>query len=239
VQAAREAARRTACTNNLRQIGIGLHHYHAAMSCFPPGGIEPRAMINPATGKAFGLAGRQLAWSAFLLPYLEQEPLFGRIDFSRAFDAAENASAAAVILPVYICPSVPNGGDLRSGRGPCQYGGIYGERITSPNNPPKGVMLYHRAITAADVRDGLSTTLIVAEDSDFADGQWINGLNVFDQAYAINQAPAFENDIRSKHPGGANAAFCDGAVHFLSETMKMETLAALCTRAGDEIVGDF
>jgi prepilin-type processing-associated H-X9-DG protein len=59
---------------------------------------------------------------------------------------------------------------------------------------------------------------------------------VFDQAFGINQAPAFENDIRSKHPGGANALFCDGSARFLDESMDLETLAALCTRAGGEAV---
>ena len=63
-------------------------------------------------------------------------------------------------------------------------------------------MLCDRSISITDIRDGTSNTLIVAEDSDFTDGQWINGLNVFDQAFAINQAPSYENDIRSKHPGG-------------------------------------
>ena len=66
VQAAREAARRTCCFNNLRQMGIGLHGYHAANGSFPPGGIEHRMMINRTTGKPWGSSGRQLAWSVFL-----------------------------------------------------------------------------------------------------------------------------------------------------------------------------
>ncbi|HOA51884.1 MAG: DUF1559 domain-containing protein [Thermogutta sp.] len=236
VQAAREAARRSACTNNLRQMGIGLHNYHQALGCFPPGGIEHRAMINPQTKKPYGPAGRQLAWSLFLLPYVEQQPLYQKVDTSKPFDAPENAEAAATILPLYICPSATTQRELRQGRGPCDYGGIYGERITSPNNPPKGMMLYDQALTVADVIDGTSNTLIVSEDSDFRDGQWINGLNVFDQAYAINKAPAFENDIRSKHPGGANGLFTDASVRFLAETMDLSVLAAICTRAGGEVV---
>ncbi len=239
VQAAREAARRASCTNNLRQIGLGLHNYHQAMSCFPPGGIEHRAMINPKTGKPYGAAGRQLAWSLFLLPYVEQQPLYQQIDTGKAFDAPENAEAAKTILTFYICPSATNQRELRQGRGPCDYGGIYGERITGPNNPPKGMMLYDRSLTVADVADGTSGTIIVSEDSGFRDGQWINGLNVFDQAYAINRAPAIENDIRSKHPGGANALFTDGSVHFLKETMDLRVLAALCTRASGEIVSEW
>ncbi|NMC21737.1 MAG: DUF1559 domain-containing protein [Thermogutta sp.] len=239
VQAAREAARRASCTNNLRQIGLGLHNYHQAMSCFPPGGIEHRATIDPKTGRPYGAAGRQLGWSLFLLPYVEQQPLYEEIDTGKPFDAPENAEAAATILSLYICPSATNQRELRQGRGPCDYGGIHGERITGRNDPPKGMMLYDRSLTVADVTDGTSSTIMVSEDSGFRDGQWINGLNVFDQAYAINQAPAFENDIRSEHPGGANALFTDGSVHFLKETMDLKVLAALCTRAGGEIVAEW
>lgn len=238
VQAAREAARRSACTNNLRQIGLGLHNYHQVMDCFPPGGIEHRGMINSKTGKPYGLTGRQLAWSLLLLPYVEQQPLYQRVNTGKPFDAPENAEAAATILLLYICPSATTQRELRQGRGPCDYGGIYGERITSPNNPPKGMMLYDQSLAVADVTDGTSHTLIVSEDSDFRDGQWINGLNVFDQAYAINQAPSYENDIRSKHPGGANGLLTDGSVRFLSETMDLKVLAALCTRAGGEVVSE-
>jgi prepilin-type N-terminal cleavage/methylation domain-containing protein/prepilin-type processing-associated H-X9-DG protein len=228
VQASREAARRASCCNNLRQIGIALHSYHVANESFPPGGIEPRSRRWPK--------GRQLAWSVFLLPFVEQEALYQQLDTDKAFDAPENAAAAATILPLYVCPSVPQGSGLRQGRGPCQYGGIYGERITSPNNPPKGAMLYDRAISAVEITDGLSNTVIVGEDCGFEDGQWINALNVFDQAFAINQAPSFENDMRSKHPGGANGLFCDGAVHFLTESLDLKVLAAICTRAGGEAV---
>jgi len=231
VQAVREAARRVSCFNNLRQMGLGLHNYHDTFGCFPPGGIEPRSPLHPT--------GRQLAWSVFLLPFVEQQPLFDRIDTGQAFDAPDNADAAATVLSLYICPSAPQGATAASERGRCYYGGIYGERITGPNSPPKGVMLYDRAVRIAEIRDGTSSTLIIAEDCDFTDGQWINGRNVFDQAFAINQAPAFENDIRSKHPEGANGLFCDGAVRFLPETIELPTLAAICTRNRGEVVGDF
>jgi prepilin-type N-terminal cleavage/methylation domain-containing protein/prepilin-type processing-associated H-X9-DG protein len=230
VQASRESARRTGCLNNLRQMGIGLQSYRTRFGCFPPGGVEPRPLWH---------GGRQLAWSVFLLPYVEQEPLYDQLDTDKPFDAPENADAAARVLPIYVCPSVPDGDQLKSGRGPSQYGGIFGERITGPNDPPKGVMLYDRSITVAEIRDGTSQTLVISEDSNFKDGQWINARNVFDQAFAINQAPAFENDIRSRHPGGANGLFCDGSTRFLVETLDLSTLAAICTRAGGEVVVDF
>jgi len=231
VQAAREAARRMSCNNNLRQMGIGLHNYHAAHQCFPPGGIEPRTFARPA--------GRQLAWSVFLLPFIEQQTVYAMLDTAQAFDSPANAAGAAIVLSVYLCPSTPHQSLLHEGRGACDYGGIYGERITSPNNPPKGAMLYDQAIQIAQITDGTSHTLIISEDSGFADGQWINARNVFDQAYPINQAPSYENDIRSKHPGGANGLLADGSARFLPETMNQTVLAALCTRALGEIVEEF
>jgi prepilin-type N-terminal cleavage/methylation domain-containing protein/prepilin-type processing-associated H-X9-DG protein len=236
VQAARQAARAVSCCNNLRQIGIGLHGYHEAHGCFPPGGIELRLYWRD-------VSRRQLAWSAFLLPYLEQGPLYERIDFGKTFDSPENAPAAAEVVPTYLCPSVPRTSNLVEGRAACDYGGINGQRITGPNNPPNGTMLYDRAIRVEDIPDGLSTTLIVSEDGGWADGQWINARNVFDQAYAINYRPPpgqyVENEIRSRHPGGAHAAFCDGSARFLSESMDLKTLAAICTRDGREIVEKF
>ena len=236
VQAAREAARHVSCCNNLRQIGIALHAYHGVHQSFPPGGIELRLYWRD-------VSRRQLAWSAFLLPYIEQQPLYERIDFGKAFDSEENAPAAAAVVPTYLCPSVPRSSNLVQGRGACDYGGINGERITGPNNPPKGAMLYDRAIRIEEILDGTSTTLIVSEDAAWTDGQWINARNVFDQAYAINYRPPpgeyVENEIRSKHPGGANALFCDGSARFLGENMDLKTLAAICTRRGKEIVDKF
>ena len=232
VQAAREAARRAQCLGNLRQISMALHNYHATHGTFPPGGIEPRFSRRHAHR-------RQLAWSAMLLPFLEQSAVHGSIDFGKPFDAQENAAAAAVVLPIYICPSTPRNEYLIEGRGPTDYGGIFGERITSPNNPPKGVMLYDRAISLAEIPDGASNTLIVAEDANWPDGQWINARNVFEVAFPINRAPGFENDIRSQHPGGAQMALCDGSARFVSESIDLRVLAALCTRAGGELVGPY
>ncbi len=239
VQAARETARRMSCTNNLRQIGIGLHNYHGALKSFPPGCIEPFFKMS---------GGRQFGWSAFLLPFIEQQPLHKMIDFNQPYNAEENAEAAAQLVPTYICPSTRRPSLLVQGRGVTDYGGIFGEAI--PPNPAdgtwtgeNGMMIYDRAFRIRDVRDGTSHTLIISEDSEWEDGQWINGLNIFDQKYAINYVhpiPYFhENEIRSEHPGGANGLFCDGSARFLNEDMELKTLEAICTRAGGEIVGEF
>jgi len=242
VQTAHESARRTQCQNNLRQLGIGLLRYHDQHDAFPVGCVEWRSWGNTTN--------RQLAWSAYLLPYIEQQSLFDRLDLSKPFDDPVNARPASTVLTVYLCPSAGSEHlELASGRASSHYGGIYGERIErivsgkriiSRNNPPKGVMLYDQAVRIPEIVDGTSFTLIVAEDSRFPDGEWINGRNVFDQAFAVNSPkadPKLENDIRSEHPGGANGLACGGSVHFLSEEMDLEVLAALCTRAGGEPIG--
>src|SRR5262249_41816767 len=198
---------------------IALHHYHDTYDTFPPGGIEWR----PPGDKT----KRQLAWNVFVLPYLEQENLYQQLDLTTPFDSPENAAAAATVLPVYLCPSCPLGTKPIEGRGRSDYGGMYGERITTPNNPPKGVMIYDKPISIAMIPDGTAYTVIIGEDPGFPDGQWINGANIFDQAFAINHAPPWENDMRSNHPRGVNALFCDGSVRFLQETMELKTLAAI------------
>ncbi len=226
IQKARASIDSLRCKNNLRQIGIACHHYHLDYGKLPPGGIEWRPFGNTTK--------RQLAWSAFILPYIEQDNLSKQLNLNKAFDDPANAVAASQVVQIYLCPSSRRDGNLMQGRGACDYGGMYGERIMSPNNPPKGAMIYDRAFRLTDIRDGTSNTLMISEDCGFTDGQWINGLNIFDQAYAINQAPPWENDIRSDHPQGANGLFCDGSARFLSQNMSLPVLAAICTRAGGE-----
>ncbi|MEM7316012.1 MAG: DUF1559 domain-containing protein [Planctomycetota bacterium] len=227
VQQAREAARRTGCKNNLRQIGIALQNFHSAHNAFPEGGIEWRSPQKPEN--------RQLSWCVWLLPYIEESATFELLDLNTAYDSPENAVGASKVIRSFVCPSSQRSDQLVDDMGPCDYGGIFGERITSPNTPPKGTMIYDRRIGARHITDGLSKTLIVGEDSQFSDGQWINGRNLFDQAFAINAAPVFENDIRSDHPGGAQAVLADGSVVFLSESTDLNVLAAMCTRAGSEV----
>ncbi|MGI9458291.1 MAG: DUF1559 domain-containing protein [Aeoliella sp.] len=226
VQAARESARRAECQNNLHQVGLALQSHHNDNEALPIGCVEWRPWR--------GTVERQLAWSVFLLPYLEQQTLYDGLDLSKPFDDPANADAAATVLPDFVCPSSRRGEQSANVRGPCDYGGIYGERITGPNNPPKGTMLIDTPVSFRQITDGTSKTIVVAEDTEFGNGEWINGRNIFDQAFAINAAPAFENDMRSEHPGGAQCVLADGSVHFLIEDMDLKTLAALCTRAGGE-----
>src|SRR3984957_20017329 len=79
VQKVREAAARMSCTNNLKQIGLGLHNYHDANNCFPPGYIDGNTnpLLNPDSD-----VGPSWGWAALLLPYVEQGNLYNQINFS-------------------------------------------------------------------------------------------------------------------------------------------------------------
>jgi prepilin-type N-terminal cleavage/methylation domain-containing protein/prepilin-type processing-associated H-X9-DG protein len=234
VQMARESARRATCLSHLHQIGVALHSHHTAKRVFPAGCTEFRFV---STGKQ-----RQLAWSVYLLPFVEEQQVFEQLDVTKAFDAPENAAGAAHIVDTYLCPSALREEPLVQGRGPIDYGGIYGERIgwdgrlasERSNDPPKGTMLIDKPVSLRMITDGSARTLIVSEDSEFTDNQWINGRNIFDQAFAINSAPSYENDIRSRHPGGADGLFADGSARFLPEEIDLHVLAAICTRARNE-----
>jgi hypothetical protein len=230
VQAARESARRIACLNNLKNVGCALHGHLLVRRAFPVGCTEWRQPGRPGSQRC-------LAWSGRILPWLEEGDLADLIDFEKAFDHADNAAAAAAPLAVYRCPSADRADPRVAGLGRIDYGGVTGERITSPNNPEKGVLIHDRGFAERAITDGLSRTVFVGECAAGAwpDGQWINGRNLFDQAYAVNW-PTWEDELRSLHPGGGHALFGDGAVRLLGESIDVRVLAAACTRAGGESV---
>ena len=225
IQEARESVRRTKCANHLRQIGLALHQHHAVRTAYPVGCVEWRE-LEPEN--------RQLAWSAFLLPYIKQLNLYDRLDLQVSYDDPSNQLAASQPIQLYRCPS-SNRCHSQGERALIDYGGIYGERITGPNNPPKGVMLINRPVRNSQIIDGLSNTIIIGEDTKSTEGEWINGNNIFDQAFAINTGPDFENDIRSDHRRGANVCLSDGSVTFLSNSTDLKLLASFCTKAGSEL----
>lgn len=115
VQQAREAARRSQCKNNLKQLGIALHNYHDTHSSFPAGyysygtsnGSGPAwAAIDPATWDA----APGWTWGTMLLPYMDQAPLYNALNLNLPCWDLVNLSAAQTKLPVFLCPS-SSGGD--------------------------------------------------------------------------------------------------------------------------------
>ena len=116
VQQAREAARRTACRNNLKQIGLALHNYHDVHRMFPAGyysyptsnGSGPAsAAIDPKTWDAAPGWG----WGAMILPFLEQGNVADRFDYRLPIWAPQHVNAIATKLPVFLCPSASGGDD--------------------------------------------------------------------------------------------------------------------------------
>jgi prepilin-type N-terminal cleavage/methylation domain-containing protein len=106
VQAAREAARRAHCANNLKQIGLALHAYHAALGSFPPGNL------NYTAGRCPGMAEPTVSystwygnWAIAVLPYMEQAALFDRYDLQYANQSPENRVVRETAVAAYVCPS--------------------------------------------------------------------------------------------------------------------------------------
>ncbi len=170
-----------------------------------------------------------------LLPYLEQANLHARINFGVPYDSPINAEAAKVPVAIYLCPSVP---ERKTMRGRTDYGGLYGQRITTRTETNNGVFIYDEAFSFRDITDGLTTTMAVAEDVGSPDGEWINGNNVFEQSGGINDPRVWkgDNEIRSKHRGGAVVVFCCARTKFLSNSTDRGVLAALITRASGDLV---
>jgi prepilin-type N-terminal cleavage/methylation domain-containing protein len=191
VQAAREAARRMQCANNMKQIGLALHNYMAAYNAFPPGEWLLNA-TQRANGGGGGTAGN---WATAILAYLELQTLYDQLDPNWPFyfspnpvGPAKHQAALCAVVGGYLCPSSghssrfnyyptktasPEGYSLND-FGMLEYVGIAGsDRYDLPaKTPAKGGTLYFNgAVATADIRDGLANTMIVGEYSGLASGQ--------------------------------------------------------------------
>jgi prepilin-type N-terminal cleavage/methylation domain-containing protein/prepilin-type processing-associated H-X9-DG protein len=102
VQAAREAARRAQCVNNLKQIGIALHNYYNAITTFPSGYIDYQN--NPSFTPDLDM-GPGWGWAALSLPFMEQQPLYSAINFNLGITSPSNSTAVVTSLTVFQCPS--------------------------------------------------------------------------------------------------------------------------------------
>ncbi len=241
VQAAREAARRMQCANNLKQIGLALHGYHGSYGTFPAGGwiFVPNVPQN---------RNMNMGWSAAALPWLEQKALGDALNFSLPYKNPANSTAGHVVVNGYLCPSEPRTTFWNRAPGDLfdfadnDYGGMYGPRgLVSPsdrNDPARGAMIFNQAIGLAEILDGSSRTIIVGEAPEAINALWVSGHNLFDQSAAINARPPSEygEELTSQHPGGVNVLFADGSARFVKQTMDLKVLSALCTRSGGEII---
>ena len=266
VQKVREAAARTKCTNNLKQIGTAMHNHHAAHGAFPVG-YASRALTTNGDG-----LGPGWGWSAYLLPYLEQDALHRRIDFTRDITDAYHAQVRTTSLPGFLCPSdAPTALTFTAVPG-CDvafanYVGLGGNFEVSDNpDVNTGVLLRNRPIRIADITDGTAATLMVTERHSFRSpmttwtGAVTNCVNPplnpgFEDEgpptlILLNTGEAADRrtpnnplmhveDASSRHLGGVNALLCDGSVRFLRNGIDPFTWAGLGTRDGGEVLGDY
>jgi prepilin-type N-terminal cleavage/methylation domain-containing protein/prepilin-type processing-associated H-X9-DG protein len=112
VQAAREAARRMQCSNNVKQIGLTFHNYESAVKSFPINYATRGKLGFPNTGPGIANSGR--SWMQMILPYMEQNNLYSNIDFTVGLQpksspatspVGKNRIVAATVLPTFLCPS--------------------------------------------------------------------------------------------------------------------------------------
>jgi len=170
VQSAREAARRSQCINNLKQMGIGMHNHHDAQGTFPAGTLN---------------APRQ-PWSMRILPYLEQGALSNALNMANSahFYLPQQSTVVAATISVYLCPSDPNGGNTitqsnqptrRKGNYAANWGNSHHDQgnpnpFAGPNGtvvPIRGAFRVNTATVPAygarDFTDGLSGTMMLSE----------------------------------------------------------------------------
>jgi prepilin-type N-terminal cleavage/methylation domain-containing protein len=256
VQAAREAARRTQCVNNLKQFGLGLHNMHDSKKKLPYTRNDPRE-----------------TWAVLLLPYLEGGHLYSQWDFKRKF-YEQPASIRELALPFYVCPArrsppaISNPGESENSTGNARVKGAQGDYAACAGNA-KGTADYHdgdglctgvslpcangmfwrltgnkafRQLNFTDCRDGLTNTFFIGEkhirpSQLAADGSIYNG----DHATSFKQAGVGRPLARfpehnstsifgSWHPSICNFLMGDGSVRAVSITIDLTILDSLAQR---------
>jgi hypothetical protein len=255
VQAAREAARRTQCSNNLKQISIAVHNYHDTLGALPP-------------GQPGGLSGSS-AFAA-ILPFIEQGNMYDKYDFSKGNSDPANVAVVSQKVKAFICPScvfmreVPIiTPDCDAKRAPGTYafsaGSLYaaGGVITNGaiNNADSGMT------SLASITDGTSNTFLSGEShwafkdykftSGPCNGQIRGGFTYWSSPYPLatlfSTQGGFNHkelagvstrlaNFRSNHPAGVNMSNCDGSVSMWSTNTDQAILDAMATRNGGEIL---
>jgi prepilin-type N-terminal cleavage/methylation domain-containing protein/prepilin-type processing-associated H-X9-DG protein len=157
VQKVREAAARTQCVNNLKQIGLAAHGHHDSKKTLPPGDAQPHR-------------ASAIAW---LLPYFEQANKYNQFDFSKQIHTdPANAAARTQDLPILLCPSDPQSafftvvvGGKSEPMGRCNYLSNLGSRGWFRNSDPttSGIFYFDSKVRLVHIPDGTSNTAMFAE----------------------------------------------------------------------------
>ncbi|MGH7138084.1 MAG: DUF1559 domain-containing protein, partial [Pirellulales bacterium] len=266
VQAAREAARRTQCANNLGQIGLAVANYESAFKSLPPGVLDTTGPIKSVP------QGHHISWLAHILPQLELRNAFDAVDFSASAYAPANAAVRNWGAKVLICPS--DGSVVAwAGIGMSNYAGCHHDVEAPIDADNHGVLFLNSHVRLGDIRDGTSQTILAGEKLLTAiDLGWLSGtratlrntgsaVNSSSQAGGVlarigevadlvtpgmpgaATAPPANGALvvggfESKHPGGAQSVFADGSVHFLQGSMNAAVLSQLGHRADGQLLDD-
>ncbi|WP_397570362.1 DUF1559 domain-containing protein [Schlesneria sp. T3-172] len=264
VQQAREAARRTQCKSQLRQIGLALHNYHDNFQAIPPGWVG----VTSNQVDVQGVNG--WSWAARLLPQLDQSPLFNAINFGQSILAPGNAAPRSNSVAVYRCPSdigprvwtITSAGTqtpLAEIAG-ATYSGVFGSdeidfcNGLAPGLPCRsdGLFYLNSFVRFVDVTDGLSNTLMVGERLSRPGAGWLytwtgvvsGGENPIvrilgDTDITPNRDLIHIDEFASYHVGGAQFVLGDGSVRFISNSIDLRIYQGLASRASGEIIGEF
>jgi prepilin-type N-terminal cleavage/methylation domain-containing protein/prepilin-type processing-associated H-X9-DG protein len=270
VQAAREAARRLHCQNNLKQIGLAVLNFTGShQGCLPEVIRGTNGIIRPDD---VGWDSGAFSWRVTVLPYLEQQGLYDRLDFNQSSQAPENYSVVGQILPDYQCPSTPkyprsshqcpevDGKLVGPTVGMTDYlasvkmGGLNSNDASGAWDNVEKNWPYRRYITRlSNITDGLSNTILITEraglEATCFKGSFMecDGSGWAQATHCASRLFWFSNHLVNVHPSvsifgfhtsGANVAMCDGSVRFLSADSDFETVWALLTREGGEIISD-
>ncbi|MEW4561049.1 DUF1559 domain-containing protein [Bremerella sp. JC770] len=172
VQQAREAARRMQCSNNLKQLGVALHNYHDTFNILPPAFVDSNPEMNSPVDAVDNR--NSLAWSALILPFIEQSALHDQIgnetggfafnwyDKNHDDNLSDPIDSAKVGLEAYSCPSdtMPLINSFRSNFGKTNY------KTNAGNNAArdkKGIMWANSKLGFRDITDGTSNTMMIGE----------------------------------------------------------------------------
>jgi prepilin-type processing-associated H-X9-DG protein len=204
-----------------------------------------------------------------ILPELEQTGLHGIINYNVSSLAPANRTAAATIVPIYRCPSYtgnaftaePRYTTLSSQFAIRNYVALGATTVDNLWKQPDGVMFWQAQLGPANLRDGTSHTLLLAETREPNAAVWIDGstasvstliydpnsASFSDPVPALNYTPYYPSGGQgidclwgpsSRHSGGASHLFADGSVQFLLDTIDVLIYTAYTTRAGGESLGD-
>ncbi len=216
VQAAREAARRSQCTNNLKQIGLALHMHHDRDKYFPPGHYA-----NPA-GNVSCANGNEATWVTYILPFLEQSAAYDQIDWKAAFGCGANTVVTTLAFSTMNCPSdrKPEAATgpgstaayarsnyvANNGIGPMKEWCMKSQTAAQrpPNSREGGVFFINSDMAIAELLDGTSNTAMVCEIR-------VSKAGDFRGVMHYPEAPLYHHNYtpNSLVPDGIRKAHCD------------------------------